>query len=239
MSRKQNIYEVDEIKAVFTFLKATKNITGLSETSGVTTITTNSLVLLAENEPIYLTSGMKVTINNKNYSVSNVDYALKTFDITETDLSATEWNLAINFQFGSRTEINQILAEQQNISTAKFNRFPLVWMFINESRDHDNYDYDFGTSVKLSFVNYNDAKYKAQDRLDNNMKLVLQPLVTLFIETVKSSFFADVFNIEYEHLPYKDYYRYFYGSSDKSQSIFDDPTDAIEIDLSLNFKNKY
>lgn len=239
MNRKIDIYEPDQIKAVFTFLKAAKNIIDISEDAGVTTITTDSLVLLAIEEPIYLQSGQYVTISNVNYKISNVNLDLKTFDIAGINIDSTEWNLAINFQFGSLVEINQILAEQREQTTAKNNRFPLVWMFINEGRDHDNTLYDFQTNIKLSFVGLSEVGWKAQQRLDSNMKLVLQPLVTLFLEAVQSSFFSTVFDNEYKTLQYKDFYRYFYGSSDKSKSIFDDPTDAIEIDLSLTFKKKY
>jgi hypothetical protein len=239
MNRKIDRYESDEIKAVFTFLKTAKTITGLSETGGVTTITSNSLVLLAVEEPIYLKTGQYVTISNVNYQVSNVNLDLKTFDITGINIIATSWNLAINFQFGSMIEVNQILAEQREQSTAKNNRFPLVWMFINEGRDHENTLIDFETNIKLAFVGLSQAGWKAQQRLDSNMKLVLQPLLTLFLEAVQSPFFSTVFDNEYKTLKYKDFYRYFYGSSDKSKSIFDDPTDAIEIDLSLTFKKKY
>src|SRR5574343_1192946 len=112
MIRKEDIYEADEIEAVFTFLKTEKTISNITESSGVSTIYSNTLVLLDIVDKIYLQNGMIVTLNKINYQVSNVDLTAKTFKITalglyhmSTDpipvkvLDVTKWNLAIDFKF--------------------------------------------------------------------------------------------------------------------------------------------
>ena len=91
----------------------------------------------------------------------------------------------------------------------------------------------------MAFVHLSKADYRADYRLDYVFKKVLQPLETLFLETIQSPYFSRVFNWEYTQLEYKDYYRYFYGSSDKNQMVLDAPTDAIEIDLDVIFQNQY
>ena len=239
MNRKIDIYEPDQIKAVFTFLKTEKNITNISEAAGVSTITSNILKLLDIVDPIYLQTGQIVTINNVNYQVSNVNQTLKTFDITVSNLTANKWSLAIDFKFGSRLEINKILANESRDSNKNMQRFPLCWLFINESRAHDSLEYDFKTSIKMAFVHLSKPEYLADYRKENIFKKVLVPLERLFLEAIQSPYFTSVFNWEYEKLNYSDYFRYFYGSSDKNQMVLDAPTDAIEIDLDVIFQNQY
>jgi len=79
----------------------------------------------------------------------------------------------------------------------------------------------------------------ADYRKENIFKKVLVPLERLFLEAIQSPYFSGVFNWEYEKLNYSDYFRYFYGSSDKNQMVLDAPTDAIEIDLDVIFQNQY
>ena len=252
MIRKEDIYEADEIEAVFDFLTVEKNITDISETGGVSTITTSSVTLLDIIDKIYLQAGQIVTLNKINYSVIAVSISAKTFTITATGLyhmstdpipvkvlDVTKWNLAINFKFGSRNEINKILNIEDKDTNKKNIRFPLAWLFINEAREHDSLEYDYKTSLKLAFVHLTNIEYTAEQRLDNVFKKVLQPLETLFLETIRSPYFSRVFNWEYMELNYKDYYRYFYGSSDKNQMVLTAPTDAIEIDLDVIFQNQY
>src|SRR3972149_9952114 len=119
MTRKTPIYEPDEIKAVFTFLKTEKTITNITESSGISTIYSDSLVLLNEKEPIYLQAGQIVTLDGINYQVLTVNLKTNIFTITATGLyhmstdpipvnvlDVTKWNLSVNFKFGSRIEIN-------------------------------------------------------------------------------------------------------------------------------------
>jgi len=252
MTRKTPIYEPDEIKAVFTFLKTEKTITNITESSGISTIYSDSLVLLNEKEPIYLQAGQIVTLDGINYQVLTVNLKTNIFTITATGLyhmstdpipvkvlDVTKWNLAVNFKFGSRIEINELLALEANNPDAKLQRFPLVWLFINDTREHDNFDYDFKTNIKMAFVHTSDKESRAQARLDNVIKKVVHPLKVLFLETIQSAYFNKVFNFEFGQLTYNDYIRYFYGSSDKNQMVLDAPTDAIEIDLDVIFQNQY
>ena len=252
MNRRTDIFEADEIEAVFDFLTKEKTISDITESLGISTIYSNSVILLDIIDKIYLQAGQIVTLNKINYQVLTVDISAKKFTITasglyhmSTDLipvkilDVTKWNLAINFKFGSRNEINKLLDIENKDINKKQIRFPLAWLFINESRDHDSLEYDYKTGLKLAFVHLTNVEYTAEQRLDNVFKKVLQPLETLFLETIRSPYFSRVFNWEYMELSYKDYYRYFYGSSDKNQMVLTAPTDAIEIDLDVIFQNQY
>ena len=252
MNQKKTIYEPDEVKSIFTFLKAEKNIINITESGTVSTIYSDSLVLLQVQYPIYLKNGQIVTIDNVNYAVSNVNLTNKTFDINKTGLfhmstdlipvkvlDVTKWNLACEFKFGSRPEINEILQLEVSDPAKKLHRFPLVWLFINENRDHDNLEYSFKTGLKMSFVHLSKPEYKAEYRKENIFKPVLVPLVELFMEAIQSSHFSRVFAFGYNDLNFNEYFRYFYGSADKNKMVLDSPTDAIEIDFDVTFSNQY
>lgn len=237
MNRKQNIYEPELIGNVVSFLKSTKLITGISETNGISTITTNSLILLPESNPFYLQAGMFVQIASKNYQVLTV--GSNKFTIQATGLTATSWNLAINFLFGSRMEINDVLAYAANEPTLAFNQYPLIWLFINNERNHNDEILDFSSPLQFAFVHLTNKEYHAPDRLTNVFKPVLAPLVQLFLETLNSNFFKTSFYFETRNLEYSEYYRYFYGSSDKNVNVLSAPTDAIEIEINVGFVRKF
>lgn len=239
MNRKKTIYEPDEVKAVFDFLKTAKTISNITEAVGISTITTNSLILLEIQYPVFLKNGQIVTINHVNYQVSNISYTNRTFDIEAIGLVATSWHLACEFKFGSRMEINQILDIESKDSDKRNMRYPFAWLFINESRNHDSLEYDFKTGLKMAFVHLSKAEYKAEYRKENIFKPVLVPLAEMFMEAIQSSYFSRVFSFEYTELNYNEYFRYFYGSADKNKMVLNAPTDAIEIDFDVIFQNQY
>jgi len=239
MNRKRTIFVKDEIKAVFNFLKTPKNISNITEIAGITTITTDTLLLYSLQYPVYLQNGQIVTINYINYQVSNCNYSNGTFDVIAAGLVATSWHLACEFKFGSRPEINLLLDIESKTDEKKNMRYPFVWLFVNEPEIHDSDEYDFKTSLKMAFVQISKSEYKAEFREENIFKPVLAPLVQMFIELIQSSYFSKIFSFEYTKLNYDEYYRFFYGSADKDQMVFNAPTDAIEIDFDVIFQNQY
>lgn len=239
MNGKIDIYEHEEIEAVFDFIKTEKNITHISEVSGVSTITSDSLVLLYDRVSIYLQAGQIITINNVNYNVLSVNRTLKQFTITATGLIATKWNLAVNYKFGSRIEVNELLTIESKDTTEKLKRFPLAWLIINEPEQSENLEFDHNSNIKLVIAHLTKPEYRADYRLDNVLKTVIQPLITLFLSTIQSPYFSDVFQFEYGKLRQTKYNRFFYGSSDKNEMVLSAPTDAIEIEVDLTFQNQY
>jgi hypothetical protein len=256
MNKEKTIYEVEEIGTIINYMKAEKTITDISETNGISTISSNSLLLLHSYYDIYLQVGQLVTINKINYPFLSVDLINKTFTISATGLYTlssgqnpvktlivTKWNLAINYLYGTRSEINEILLSAEKDPEQKLSLFPLVWLFVNNEEDHNpELTIDLKTNLKYSIVHLSNSNYRAHDRLDGIFKPVLQPLWELLFETMKSPFFTYMLKFETgnkENTKYKKYKRFFYGSSDKTGSVLTCPTDAIEISIDLNFLKQY
>lgn len=237
MNRKIDIYEPDEISSVIAAMQTEHPILSVSENGGVSTITTNNIVLLDGQAPIALQAGQIVTIGTTNYEVLAV--TTNTFNITATGITDTDWKLAVNFMFGSRIEINQMLANYSKDDDKKLIRFPLIWLFINNERVHDSNTYDFRTTLQFAIVHLTSKGYRANDRLTNVFKKVLQPLSKLFLETIHSTQFRGVFAFPNMINDYSDWYRYFYGSSDLNKQVLDATTDAIELSVDLTFVKQY
>jgi len=238
MREKKSIYEYDEIKAVVDFMRLARPISSISEAAGVSTIQTTTLKLLDENHNISLQTGQIVNINNVNYAV--IDTGENSFDIVASNLVATEWNLAVNFLMGSRIEINQVLNNLANDPSSNLIRFPLIWLFINNDRNHNPNDLvAFQTTLQFAFVHLTEKTYRANERLTYVFKTVLEPLFRLFTMTINSTYFQDKFYFEDNRPEFETFYRYFYGSSDQNLQVLDAPTDAIEVNFELSFINQY
>jgi hypothetical protein len=237
MNRKIDIYEPDEIQKVITAMTAEHDILSIVESGGLSVITTNNLVLLDAQSPITLQAGQIVQIGNVNYEVLSV--ATNSLVIEATGITEDKWKLSVNFMFGSRIEIDEVLERYGKDPAKNLIRFPLIWLFINNERVHNSNTYDFQTTLQFAFVHLTKKEYKASDRLTNVFKTVLQPLSRLFLETIFSTQFRDVFIFPDSYMNYSDYYRYFYGSSDKNQKVLKADTDAIELSVDLNFVKQY
>jgi hypothetical protein len=245
------IYEVEEIGKVINYMRTEKNIINITEASGIYTIYSDSLILLRENENIYLQAGQIITINSEDYKVLTVNLNTKTFTITKDValfhmsgqnkvLDATKWKLTVNYLYGSRIEINSIIQNIGKGSDKLATKFPLIWMFVNNKEEiNPRENIDISTNSKFALVHNTDKNYKASDRLTNVFKPILDPLWLLFKKTMESTYFSSVFNFQTYEYPYEKYYRYFYGSSDKNEGVLDSPTDAIEIGLDLEFRKQY
>lgn len=240
IKNKRIVYEIDEVRKVLDFMKADKNIISIQEDGDYSVITTDSLVLLKERTNVFLSDFQIITIGTNNYQVFDVNNKNKTFKIFASNLTATKWHLAINYKFGSLSEINNMLNVESKDVEKNMIRFPMVWLFANEKREHNNLDFDFTTTLKLSFVNISNLNWKVEDRLNENIKKAIMPLVDLFLRTITSVHFADVFTYKYEELSFNEYIRYFYGSADKSASLLSTITDAVELEINnLTFENQF
>jgi len=243
MNKAKTIYGVDEIGAIINHMKAEKTISDILEVN----------LLLHSYTDTYLKVGQIVTLNKINYPVLSVNLALKQFTIEATGLyhmstdtipvkilDVTKWNIAINYLYGTRIEINEILANAQNDPDRMLQRFPLIWLFVNNNENYNpELTIDFKTNLKFSIVHLTNRTYKASDRATYVFKPVLQPLWELFIETMQSPHFTYMLKFETANIIYDKYIRYFYGSADKNEDVLSCPTDAIEISIDLNFLKQY
>lgn len=250
MNLQKKIYEVDEIKKVIDFMKYEKSIVDITESNGISTIFSDTLVLLTSFWQTLLKPKQIITIGNINYDVLSIDYATKSFTIEAVGLFSfvssvkvlafDKWSLAINFKDGSRTEINEVLANAAKDETKNLTRFPLIWLFINNKQEKNVDDnIDIHTTLDFSFVHLTKKEYRTEQRREKVFKPVIEPLLDLFIQTIESQYFSKVFHFNTYFYNYPKWFRYFYGSSDKNVQVFDAPTDAIEISLDLNFRKQY
>lgn len=232
----------DEINDIITALTESFSITSIVESSGVSTITTETLTIFDNlSETMLLKSGMVVTIGDVNYQVSNIVNSLvNTFDVTATNLTDTEWNVAASFKFGSQNEIDKAL-NQENNNDSKLKRFPLIWLFTPIERDFNNQVIDFESDLVFSFAFQSNKTDRFQKRLDGNIKTILEPLLKLFLLHVQSSDFNYMFEFEgyQKALDIQTNNFYFYGTSDQSKSVLNTTTDAIEVQTSLKFKKQF
>ena len=242
MNKKLEIYEPKEIEKVIDFLTVDRSITSISEVDGISTITVTDTILLYDGNTTYLAPGMYVQIEGVNYKVSNV-IANTSFDITATGLTAGTWSLALEFRFGTRVEVNELLDLASKQQENKLARFPLLWMIIDGSNQKDSNfppPVDFESTAKFSMINLTKLEYTAEQRLDNNFIPTIQPYVTLFKDALKSAYFNRVFFFENkEFANYQEWYRYFYGSTDKNQMVFEAVTDAIEFQTDLKYNEQF
>lgn len=237
---KKEIFIPLEIEDVISALKTEIDIISVSENSGVSTITTDTIRIFDNLcDTIDLKDGMIVTIGSKNYQVSNVTHTVTadSFDVTGTNITATKWNVAANFKTGSRKEINDILNDQNGNLT----RFPLIWLIPSDNLDYDSPVLDFTADVILVFAHKANNTDLTSKRYTNNIKPVIQPLIALFNSWLQSSDFNYMFEFNGNGKPIevsKSIFA-FYGSDDKTKEVLNVTTDAIENVYTLKFKRQY
>ena len=237
---KKEIFIPNEIQDIVTALKSEVNISSIVENSGVSTITTDSIRIFDNLcDTIDLKDGMIVTIGSKNFQVSNVIHTpfVNSFDVIGTNITATKWNVAANYKPGSREEINDIL----NSQNGDLNRFPLIWLIPPSDLDESSAVLDFTADIVLVFAYKANKTDRTQKRYDNNIKPVIQPLITLFNSWLQSSDFNYMleFNGHKKPIDSNKSIFAFYGNNDKTKEVLNVTTDAIEVAYTLKFKKQY
>lgn len=100
------------------------NILSISESGGVSTITTDSIGSFKDN---MLQNGMLIEVGNSVYPVSNITrtgFTEWTFDIDATGLTGlTTWQLALYYEFGQALEVGNTLEEEKLDPINKEKRF--------------------------------------------------------------------------------------------------------------------
>ena len=239
---KKDIQISTELGDIITSLTSVISITSISESSGVSTINTTSVIIFDNlSIKMQLQDNMIVTLGNINYQVSNVinTPTTKSFDITGTGLTATEWNVAANYHAGKLTEINEILI-QERTDDNKFKRWPLIWYIYSDNRDYDNQVIDFESTVNIVFAYKSNITDKTITRIDNNINPILNPLLSLFLLWVQSSDFNYMIELGGRDKPFQSKTQNwpFYGSQSK-KNVLETSTDAIELEIDLKFKKQY
>ena len=221
-------------EAIYDLMRVTGNITDTNEVGTVTTITTDSKEHLA--------NGMLVEIGTRVYAISNLTilaYQSYTFDITGTNITALTWTLALYYDYGRALEIGATLKDKKDDPTNKNKRFPLMWLLTDIDQDY-NYEENenYQASVTIAFIYLSEQNLKAKKRIENKLEPILDPLVELFKETISTSPGSRYFVRAYgTNLKISQTDKFKYGSIGGNKHVFDDITDAIELNMTLQFFN--
>ena len=237
---KRSLQITNELNDIITQMKVPFIINSIDEVDGVSTINTQTVIIFNNLDKVMaLQEGMIVTINDINYPVSNIVNLPggKSFDITASDLTATEWNVAANYKPGTRNEISQILDQE----ATSLNRFPLIWLITPHKKPDKFQEYlDFTVDLVIVFAHKASKTDRTQKRIDENISPIIQPLLDLFNLWLQSShfnymleFFGSGKAIDYDPNNFA-----YYGNNEKG--VFTSvSTDAIEVDYTLNFKKQF
>lgn len=235
---KKDIQIYSELNDIITSLTGAIGIISIDEVGEVSTIITDSVTIFDNlGETIVLTSGMIVTLDGINYPVSNIvnKPGTKSFDITATGLTSTEWNVAANFKTAAKKEVNQILQKD----SSNLDRFPLIWLLPPKDQDNIQNVLDFTVTITLVFAHKSNATDRSAKRIEENISPVIQPLVTLFNKWLTSSDFNYMLEFFGKGKPvnYKDT-KWTPASENDKQLIASVSTDAIFVTMDLNFKKQ-
>lgn len=215
----QNIYDL---------MRFGSTISNITEVSGISTITTDNLYSLQ--------NGMLVEISNRAYVISNVtivSYGVYTFDVTASNLSASEWSLALYYEYGRALEINLIQKDKKEDPLNKNKRFPLMWLLTDIEKDED-FRIGYQAEITIAFIYLSEEDIRTEKRIERNMQPILDPLVALFKNTIKTSPGSRYFIYPYgENLNIDETDKFKYGSVTNNTHVFDDIADAIELNMTL------
>jgi len=207
------------------------SISDVNELLGVSTITTDNIYTL-EN-------GMLVEIGTLVYPVSSITrtgVAEWTFDVTGVNIVEVTWQLALYYEFGRALEVGNTLVEKKDDPINKNKRFPLMWLLTDIEKKEIELPGDYEASIVIAFIYLSEANLRASKRIDTNFEPILDPLVELFENTIKNTTGSRYFLKPYgEMLEISKTDKFKYGSIDGNRHIFNDISDAIELNMSLKF----
>lgn len=216
---------------IYNLMRFGSGVSAITELGGVSTLTTDNIYTLQND--------MLVEVGGRVYAVSNITRTGVnewTFDITATGLTATEWSLALYYEYGKALEINATLKDQKDDPVNKNKRFPLMWLLTTDIGKNKDFEIGYEADITIAFVYLSEQNIKAKKRIERKMIPVLDPLVALFEETITvspgSRYFVYPFGV---NLDITETDKFKYGSVANNTHVFDDITDAIQLDLTLRF----
>jgi len=207
------------------------SISDVTELEGVSTITTDNIYTLED--------GMLVEIGNLVYSVSSIlrtGLNEWTFDVTGVNITDVTWQLALYYEFGRALEVGNTLVEKKDDPVNKNKRFPLMWLLTDIEKKEIELPGDYEADIVIAFIYLSEANLRASKRIDTNFEPILDPLVALFETTIRTSPGSRNFLKPYgEIIEISKTDKFKYGSVDGNRHIFNDISDAIELNMNLKF----
>lgn len=215
---------------IYNLMRFGSTISNISEVGGISTITTDNIYSLQDD--------MLVELGSRVYQVSNIvrtGVSEWTFDVNATGLTATEWSLALYYEYGRALEINLSLKDKKDDPVNKNKRFPLMWL-LTDIEKNENFELGYEAPITIAFIYLSEETIRAKKRIKTKMVPILDPLVSLFKNTIKTSPGKRYFIFPYGvNLDLTETDKFKYGSVANNTHVFDDVTDAIQLDMNLRF----
>jgi hypothetical protein len=218
------------LEDIYNLMRFGSIISNISEAAGISTITTDNIFTLKND--------MLVEVGNRVYPVSSITrtgVSEWTFEITATGLTATGWKLGLYYEYGRALEINATLKDQKDDPINKNKRFPLMWLLTDIEKD-ENFEIGYEAPITIAFIYLSEQNIKAEKRIETKMLPILDPLVELFKDTITTSPGSRNFIYPFgTQLDLSETDKFKYGSVANNTHVFDDITDAIQLDMTLRF----
>lgn len=243
MGKLITIYLEDVIEDVVTAMISNGTII-----SAIETAPGSEIWLITVSDTGNLVDNFKVLIESKYYRVSSVtDTTFKISSSTSlTGLATKAWTMYFNYQYGSRVVVTEI---QNQLSSNEIDnrKFDLIWLVTDITRKKPNENNNIYREIEfiMSFVTDSEISFNQLDgvqltptvRLEKRFKSRLMPIIDLFFEKLELSD-AILLNPN-ERIGGEEIMRYFYGSQDGNENILNEPTDAVELKLSLKLDKQF
>lgn len=216
---------VDAFIKVVESMRSTVKFTVSSENNGVYTINADHDL----NDYDY------IKIGESEYQVTNTAPGSFTFSSSAPIFDGEFINLKPYSMYGHKLEIANRLRDKDQDSVYKYQKYPLIALSMPFSEDVQK-DTVHGLKLNIAIVDNTSVRYLSEERYENVIKPILEPLYNDFLEAVTRSGLFLFQGIVPEHTRID---RLFYGTDGEqptnSEYIFDDALDAIEI---INLKVK-
>lgn len=132
------------------------------------------------------------------------------------------------FLAGRRSEIAEILGEKSGNSKLKYEKYPLIALFLNDNSEQITVS-GRNTTVNIAIVTETRPEWRTAERIEQTFVPVLYPLVDLFFKYLNRSSYVLSEIWEYER---KDHFGL------DSSNVLNDIIDAVEITgLNLSLSN--
>lgn len=135
-------------------------------------------------------------------------------------VKAMQRETEVYFLAGRRSEIAEILGEKSGNSVLKYEKYPLIALFLNDNSEQITAT-GRETTVNLAIITETRPEWRTAERIDNTFVPILYPLMELFFKYLNRSPYVYAESVRtYER---KDHFGL------DSSNVLNDIIDAVEI----------
>jgi hypothetical protein len=235
------IYIEDKISDVVDLLRLTGNITDIVDNTDDTYTVTVDNLESDYDEVFELNENDWITITGTpgfNYEWKVTNITASGFDISREGMEAgitipgTYGEYKSNkpyFDYEKWPKEANKLTELNKLAYKRYQKFPLIFLLEDITQDESVSGYYCSANLNIFFVTYTQQNKDAKWRLENKIKLILQPIYDNFIKALIES--RIITAISSKQLNKSKTNRYFLGTEGENQNALNTIVDAIELNL--------